>query len=136
MGPQAEECVPDLGRIFRDICELETSLFSAHHIYPQLHTSTLHIAAPSRSPVTSTALSKHRQNASSTARTQEGTHSISHTQRTRTHTDKPPQYLDKRVEVQLNGSRKVMGTLRGYDVRTPLHPFHSPAVLAVRKFMI
>jgi small nuclear ribonucleoprotein G len=26
------------------------------------------------------------------------------------------QYLDKRVEVQLNGSRKVMGTLRGYDV--------------------
>ena len=27
------------------------------------------------------------------------------------------QYLDKRVEVQLNGSRKVMGTLRGYDVR-------------------
>jgi small nuclear ribonucleoprotein (snRNP)-like protein len=27
-----------------------------------------------------------------------------------------PQYLDKRIEVQLNGSRKVMGTLRGYDV--------------------
>ena len=27
-----------------------------------------------------------------------------------------PQYLDKRVEVQLNGSRKVLGTLRGYDV--------------------
>nr|POF07848.1 small nuclear ribonucleoprotein g [Quercus suber] len=25
-------------------------------------------------------------------------------------------YLDKRVEVQLNGSRKVLGTLRGYDV--------------------
>ncbi|KAK0259063.1 Small nuclear ribonucleoprotein G [Friedmanniomyces endolithicus] len=25
-------------------------------------------------------------------------------------------YLDKRVEVQLNGSRKVVGTLRGYDV--------------------
>jgi len=25
-------------------------------------------------------------------------------------------YLDKRIEVQLNGSRKVMGTLRGYDV--------------------
>nr|OQO00550.1 Small nuclear ribonucleoprotein G [Rachicladosporium sp. CCFEE 5018] len=25
-------------------------------------------------------------------------------------------YLHKRVEVQLNGSRKVMGTLRGYDV--------------------
>ncbi|RMZ28651.1 hypothetical protein D0859_07255 [Hortaea werneckii] len=25
-------------------------------------------------------------------------------------------YLDKRVEVQLNGSRKVMGTLRGYDM--------------------
>jgi len=26
------------------------------------------------------------------------------------------QYLDKRIEVQLNGARKVMGTLRGYDV--------------------
>ncbi|KAK3054304.1 Serine/threonine-protein kinase smg1 [Extremus antarcticus] len=25
-------------------------------------------------------------------------------------------YLDKRIEVQLNGARKVMGTLRGYDV--------------------
>ena len=31
-------------------------------------------------------------------------------------TDNGKQYLDKRVEVQLNGSRKVMGTLRGYDV--------------------
>lgn len=27
------------------------------------------------------------------------------------------QYLDKRVFVQLNGSRKVIGVLRGYDVR-------------------
>lgn len=27
-----------------------------------------------------------------------------------------PQYLDKNVSVQLNGSRKVTGTLRGYDV--------------------
>ena len=27
------------------------------------------------------------------------------------------QYLEKRVLVQLNGSRKVMGILRGYDVR-------------------
>jgi hypothetical protein len=27
------------------------------------------------------------------------------------------QYLDKRVFVLLNGSRKVMGVLRGYDVR-------------------
>lgn len=26
------------------------------------------------------------------------------------------QYLDKRVLIQLNGSRKVMGLLRGYDV--------------------
>lgn len=26
------------------------------------------------------------------------------------------QYLEKRVLVQLNGSRKVMGILRGYDV--------------------
>ena len=27
-----------------------------------------------------------------------------------------PQYLDKRLFVQLNGSRKVIGVLRGYDV--------------------
>jgi hypothetical protein len=27
------------------------------------------------------------------------------------------QYLEKRILVQLNGSRKVMGILRGYDVR-------------------
>lgn len=26
------------------------------------------------------------------------------------------QYLDKRLFVQLNGSRKVIGVLRGYDV--------------------
>ncbi|GAB7364443.1 hypothetical protein MBLNU230_g4984t1 [Neophaeotheca triangularis] len=25
-------------------------------------------------------------------------------------------YLDKRVEVQMNGARKVQGTMRGYDV--------------------
>ncbi|RYP16764.1 hypothetical protein DL765_004941 [Monosporascus sp. GIB2] len=32
--------------------------------------------------------------------------------------DSPPpeQYLDKRLFVQLNGSRKVIGILRGYDV--------------------
>lgn len=30
------------------------------------------------------------------------------------------QYLDKRLFVQLNGSRKVIGVLRGYDVRTIL----------------
>jgi hypothetical protein len=29
------------------------------------------------------------------------------------------QYLDKRLFVQLNGSRKVIGVLRGYDVRFP-----------------
>lgn len=34
----------------------------------------------------------------------------------------PPQpelkkYVDKRLYIQLNGSRKVTGTLRGYDVR-------------------
>ncbi|SLM34229.1 small nuclear ribonucleoprotein g [Lasallia pustulata] len=38
-----------------------------------------------------------------------------------THTMPPPQpelkkYLDKRLFVQLNGSRKVIGVLRGYDV--------------------
>lgn len=26
------------------------------------------------------------------------------------------QYMDKRISVQLNGSRKVIGTLRGFDV--------------------
>jgi small nuclear ribonucleoprotein G len=31
------------------------------------------------------------------------------------------QYLDKRVFVLLNGGRKVMGVLRGYDVRILLH---------------
>lgn len=32
------------------------------------------------------------------------------------------QYLDKRLFVQLNGSRKVIGILRGYDVRSPFLP--------------
>ena len=33
------------------------------------------------------------------------------------------QYLDKRLFVQLNGSRKVIGVLRGYDVRpATFHP--------------
>ena len=33
-------------------------------------------------------------------------------------------YLDKRLFVQLNGSRKVIGVLRGYDVRpSPRHSF-------------
>ena len=32
------------------------------------------------------------------------------------------QYLDKRLFVQLNGSRKVIGVLRGYDVCT-----HAPS---------
>ena len=34
-------------------------------------------------------------------------------------TDPRLQYLDKRLFVQLNGSRKVIGVLRGYDVRSP-----------------
>ena len=28
------------------------------------------------------------------------------------------QYLDRRLFIQLNGSRKVIGVLRGYDVRS------------------
>ncbi|KAL9026131.1 MAG: hypothetical protein Q9196_005158 [Gyalolechia fulgens] len=32
-------------------------------------------------------------------------------------------YLDKRLFVQLNGSRKVIGVLRGYDVRAALPLF-------------
>jgi small nuclear ribonucleoprotein G len=35
-------------------------------------------------------------------------------------TDMILQYLDKRLFVQLNGSRKVIGVLRGYDVRFPV----------------
>ena len=35
-------------------------------------------------------------------------------------TDPRLQYLDKRLFVQLNGSRKVIGVLRGYDVRSVL----------------
>jgi ribosomal protein S4 len=34
-------------------------------------------------------------------------------------TDPRLQYLDKRLFVQLNGSRKVIGVLRGYDVCFP-----------------
>lgn len=34
-------------------------------------------------------------------------------------TDPRLQYLDKRLFVQLNGSRKVIGILRGYDVGSP-----------------
>jgi len=34
-------------------------------------------------------------------------------------TDPMLQYLDKRLFVQLNGSRKVIGVLRGYDVGFP-----------------
>ena len=33
-------------------------------------------------------------------------------------TNESSQYLDKRLFVQLNGSRKVIGVLRGYDVRS------------------
>ena len=57
----------------------------------------------------------HKLNhASSTARVEEGKHlcllSIA-PKLTST------QYLDRRLFVQLNGSRKVIGVLRGYDVR-------------------
>ena len=34
------------------------------------------------------------------------------------------QYLDKRLFVQLNGSRKVIGVLRGYDVGISPPPLH------------
>ena len=36
---------------------------------------------------------------------------------TANHETRTLQYLDKRLFVQLNGSRKVIGILRGYDVR-------------------
>lgn len=66
---------------------------------------------------------QHRQNASSPTRTQEGIFPAFSRLASSQKADKHPQYLDKRVEVQLNGSRKVMGTLRGYDVRITL-PTH------------
>lgn len=31
----------------------------------------------------------------------------------------PAQYMEKRLFIQLNGNRKVIGVLRGYDVRAP-----------------
>jgi len=40
------------------------------------------------------------------------------------------QYLDKRLFVQLNGSRKVIGVLRGYDVRSS-HPTFLPFVIVL-----
>lgn len=41
------------------------------------------------------------------------------------------QYLDKRLFVQLNGSRKVIGVLRGFDVRIPSPETHSNSCLVV-----
>lgn len=38
-------------------------------------------------------------------------------------------YLDKRLFVQLNGSRKVIGVLRGYDVSHPLRPSSMAQIL-------
>lgn len=39
-----------------------------------------------------------------------------------------PQYMDKKLSVQLNGARKVIGTLRGFDVRC--HAGRAPAAPA------
>jgi len=47
---------------------------------------------------------------------------------------KIPQYLDKRVEVQLNGSRKVMGTLRGYDVSLRINQYLRTASVLIHIF--
>jgi hypothetical protein len=42
-------------------------------------------------------------------------------------------YLEKRVLVQLNGSRKVMGILRGYDVCITRSPDYSQIKLILRR---
>lgn len=44
-----------------------------------------------------------------------------------------PQYMEKRVFCQLNGNRKVIGVLRGYDVRsiTPSLPCSMSRILLV-----
>jgi hypothetical protein len=63
-----------------------------------------------------------RQDASSTAGTQEG----EFTSPTCVSNPNIQKYLEKRVLVQLNGSRKVMGILRGYDVcNSTLHRFYT-----------
>ena len=40
-------------------------------------------------------------------------------------------YMDKRLFVQLNGSRKVIGVLRGYDVRSSFLAIGSDVVSVV-----
>ena len=42
------------------------------------------------------------------------------------------QYLDKRLFVQLNGSRKVLGVLRGYDVCLILIPHYTHKLSCMR----
>jgi len=44
------------------------------------------------------------------------------------------QYLDKRLFVQLNGSRKVIGVLRGYDVRFPNRNFGGYLAYKIGRF--
>ena len=44
------------------------------------------------------------------------------------------QYLDKRLFVQLNGSRKVIGVLRGYDVRILSQSFRGYLAYTVDRF--
>ena len=41
----------------------------------------------------------------------------------------PSQYLDKRLFVQLNGNRKVLGVLRGYDVGGVMHKACGPVLM-------
>jgi hypothetical protein len=55
-----------------------------------------------------------RNHASSTARVEEGQHRRASPLALHLTSI---QYLDRRLFVQLNGSRKVIGVLRGYDVR-------------------
>jgi small nuclear ribonucleoprotein G len=44
-------------------------------------------------------------------------------------------YLEKRILVQLNGSRKVMGILRGYDVHTRPFPSGYNIVMTVQVYL-
>ena len=54
-----------------------------------------------------------------------------------TNVDPLVKYLDKRLFVQLNGSRKVIGVLRGYDVRLlPLFGIHGALYWRLRIQML
>jgi small nuclear ribonucleoprotein (snRNP)-like protein len=72
-------------------------------------------------PISRAAAKLRRQDGACATRIEEGRYYIlhyvcSHLSPVTNHLDLTAQYLDKKVFVQLNGSRKVVGVVRGYDV--------------------